>query len=204
MQAFSTGASHPVCGFPSQPARLSLAGRRRADLPGWQSSSGFLCLVSRSPWLQMNCTEPAFLFIPFPSSAEGKTRGRGCWLSGRAGNGEVGAGTTAVVGSVAPWGSAGGTYSRRGSVLGDLVEVPPRPQHPQPDLCSVLRRIERLLQVEDRVQAAIARCLLQSTGRHTADVCKKDELRFFIFVFLILATCAILFWKVTKDWFYFK
>lgn len=46
----------------------------------------------------MNYTKPAFLLIPFPSSTQpaggagGGAQGRGCWLSGRPGDGEAGAG----------------------------------------------------------------------------------------------------------------
>lgn len=54
--AFSTGASYPVCPFSSHPFSYSCP-----SLLGWQSSSGFLCLVSHSPRLQMNCTKPGFL-----------------------------------------------------------------------------------------------------------------------------------------------
>lgn len=91
---FSSGASSPAFRFPSQPALLSPPGA--AGLA--ELSLGFLCLISRSPWLQMNCMKPALLLIPFPSSAEpagaagGGAWGRGCWLSGRPVFGEAGAG----------------------------------------------------------------------------------------------------------------
>lgn len=59
------------------------------------------------------------------------------------------------------------------------MEVPPRPRHPEPDLFSALRRIERLPQVED---SSSRRCqVLPAEHRETADVVhEKDKLHFFL------------------------
>lgn len=170
----------PVFQFPSQPARLSPSGA--AGLA--ELSLGFLCLIIRSPWLQMNCAKPALLIIPFPSSAVpaggagGGARGRGCWLSGRPGFGGAGA----AAGSATPSGSAGGADSWHRSVLGDLVEVPPRPQHPQPDLFSVLRRIEKLLQVEDSSSRHCQVLPAEHRQRHSR-CCSQEKQASFFFIY---------------------
>lgn len=121
---------------------------------------------------------------------------RACWRSRRGSPGKGllvvwetrvrrgGSRLCAAAGSATPSGSAGGADSWHRSVLGDLVEVPPRPRHPQPDLFSVLRRIEKLLQVEDSSSRHCQVLPAEHRQRHSRCCSQEKQASFFFFIFI--------------------